>query len=43
MCPDNVVKVGDLGVAKALTKAHYAQTTIGENTTRDHHRRQLSA
>jgi serine/threonine protein kinase len=30
MCPDNVVKVGDLGVAKALTKAHYAQTTIGE-------------
>lgn len=30
MCPENVVKVGDLGVAKALTKAHYAQTTIGE-------------
>lgn len=30
MCPDNVVKVGDLGVAKALNKAHYAQTTIGE-------------
>eukprot|EP00775_Hariotina_reticulata_P014593 gene14593-14724_t len=29
MCPENVVKVGDLGVAKALTKAHYAQTTIG--------------
>ncbi|WIA15752.1 hypothetical protein OEZ85_002367 [Tetradesmus obliquus] len=29
MCPDNVVKVGDLGVAKALNKAHYAQTTIG--------------
>eukprot|EP00877_Chromochloris_zofingiensis_P014370 jgi/Chrzof1/9187/Cz03g39050.t1 len=29
MCPDNVVKIGDLGVAKALTKAHYAQTQIG--------------
>jgi len=29
MCPDNVVKVGDLGVAKALTKASHAQTVIG--------------
>ncbi|KAI8469575.1 MAG: kinase-like domain-containing protein [Monoraphidium minutum] len=29
MCPDNIVKVGDLGVAKALTRAHYAQTQIG--------------
>ncbi|GBF91611.1 hypothetical protein Rsub_04351 [Raphidocelis subcapitata] len=29
MCPDNTVKVGDLGVAKALTRAHYAQTQIG--------------
>jgi NIMA (never in mitosis gene a)-related kinase len=29
MCPDNVVKIGDLGVAKALTKASHAQTVIG--------------
>jgi serine/threonine protein kinase len=28
-CPGNVVKLGDLGVAKALTRGGYAQTIIG--------------